>query len=147
MKQKTRKLGIQLKIMIPTILVLMLACVFMGGSSYVQIKNGMVELGVEQAEMAADMAVTVVDGDAIMNLQPGDEESAGYQKALKSLREIQTTCGIEFLYTLYTDGTTVYYGVDTDDTEDQCAIGEEFESSYEEMSSVFCRRKLRTGLY
>ena len=52
MKQKTRKLGIQLKIMIPTILVLILACVFMGGSSYVQINNGMVELGVEQAEMA-----------------------------------------------------------------------------------------------
>lgn len=137
MKQKTRKLGIQLKIMIPTILVLIVACVFMGGSSYVQINNGMVELGVEQAEMAADIAVTVVDGDAIMGLQPGDEDSAGYQKVLKSLREIQKTCGIEFLYTLYTDGTTVYYGVDTDDSEDQCAIGEEFESSYTEMASVF----------
>jgi len=137
MKQKTRKLGIQLKIMIPTILVLILACVFMGGSSYVQISNGMVELGVEQAEMAADIAVTVVDGDAVMGLQPGDEDSAAYQKVLKSLREIRETCGIEFLYTLYTDGSSVYYGVDTDDSEDQCAIGEEFESSYEEMAGVF----------
>jgi len=137
MKQKTRKFGIQFKIMIPTILVLILACVFMGGSSYVQINNGMVELGVEQAEMAADIAVTVVDGDAIMGLQPGDEDSVAYQRVLQSLREIQKTCGIEFLYTLYTDGSTVYYGVDTDDSEDQCAIGEEFESSYEEMAAVF----------
>ena len=137
MKQKTRKLGIQLKIMIPTIIVLILACVFMGGSSYVQISNGMVEVGVEQAKMAADIAVTVVDGDLLVGLQPGDEGSAAYQKTLESLRTIRETCGIEFLYTLYTDGETVYYGVDTDDSEDQCAIGDEFESSYEEMAGVF----------
>jgi len=137
MKQKTRKLGIRLKIMIPTVLVLIVACVFMGGSSYVQISNGMVEMGVEQAKMAADIAVTVVDGDLLENLQPGDEHSRAYQSVLESLRTVQETCGIEFLYTLYTDGETVYYGVDTDDSEDQCAIGEEFESSYEEMAGVF----------
>ena len=110
---------------------------FMGGSSYVQISNGMVEIGVEQAEMAADIAVAMVDGDKLVGLKPGDEGAANYQDVLTSLRSIQETCGIEFLYTLYTDGTTVYYGVDTDDSEDQCAIGEEFESSYEEMSGVF----------
>ncbi len=137
MKQKTRKLGIQLKIMIPTIIVLVLACVFIGGSSYVQMKNGMVEMGVEQAKMAADIAVTVVDGDLLVGLEPGDEKSRAYQSVLESLRKIQKTCGIEFLYTLYTDGETVYYGVDTDDSEDQCAIGDEFESSYEELAGVF----------
>lgn len=137
MKQKTRKMGIQLKIMLPTILVLMLACLFMGGSSYVQISNGMVEVGVEQAEMAAGIAVAMVDGDKLVGLKPGDEGTANYQDVLTSLRGIRETCGIEFLYTLYTDGTTVYYGVDTDDSEDQCAIGEEFESSYEELAGVF----------
>jgi len=136
-KQKTRKLGIQYKIMIPTILVLLVACIFMGGSSYVQISNGMVEVGVEQAEMAADVAVAVVDGDKLMELKPGDEDTAAYKQVLESLRNIRETCGIEFLYTLYTDGTTVYYGVDTDDSEEQCAIGDEFESSYEEMAGVF----------
>ncbi len=137
MKQKTRKMGIQLKIMLPTVLVLMLACLFMGGSSYVQISNGMVEVGVEQAEMAADIAVAMVDGDKLIGLEPGDEGTANYQAVLASLRSIQETCGIEFLYTLYTDGTKVYYGVDTDDSEEQCAIGEEFESSYAELAGVF----------
>ena len=137
MKQKTRKMGIQLKIMIPTIIVLIVACVFMGGSSYTQISNGMVEIGVEQAKMAADIAVTVVDGDLLVGLQPGDEKTRAYQSVLESLRTIQETCGIEYLYTLYTDGETVYYGVDTDDSEDQCAIGDEFESSYEELAGVF----------
>ena len=137
MKQKTRKMGIQLKIMIPTIIVLIVACVFMGGSSYTQISSGMVEIGVEQAKMAADIAVTVVDGDLLVGLQPGDENSRAYKSVLESLRTIQKTCGIEFLYTLYTDGETVYYGVDTDESEDQCAIGDEFESSYEELAGVF----------
>jgi len=137
MRQKTRKMGIQLKIMVPTIIVLIVACVFMGGSSYVQISNGMVEIGVEQAKMAADIAVTVVDGDLLMGMKPGDENSTAYKKTLESLRTVQQTCGIEFLYTLYTDGSTVYYGVDTDDSEDQCAIGDEFESSYEELAGVF----------
>ena len=72
MKQKTRKLGIQLKIMIPTVLVLIITCIFMGGSSYTQISSGMVEMGVEQAKMAADVAATVVDGDLLVGLQPGD---------------------------------------------------------------------------
>ena len=31
----------------------------------------------------------------------------------------------------------MYYGVDTDDSDEQCAIGDEFESSYEELASVF----------
>jgi len=97
----------------------------------------MVEIGVEQAKMAADIAVTVVDGDLLVGLQPGDEKTRAYQSVLESLRTIQETCGIEYLYTLYTDGETVYYGVDTDDSEDQCAIGDEFESSYEELAGVF----------
>ena len=137
MKQKTRKMGIKLKILIPTVLVILAACTFLGVNSYVQINNGMVAMGVEQAEMAATIAVLAVDGDKVAGLQPGEEGSANYETVLKNLRNIQETCGIKYLYTLYTDGVNVYYGVDTDDSEDQCAIGDVFESSYEELKGVF----------
>jgi len=137
MKQKTRKMGIKLKILIPTILVILATCVFLGINSYTQISNGMVAMGVEQAEISATIAAMAVDGDKVAGLQPGDEGTANYEAVLKNLRNIQKTCGIKYLYTLYTDGVNVYYGVDTDDSEDQCAIGEEFESSYEEMQGVF----------
>lgn len=137
MKRKTRKMGIKYKILIPTVLVVLLVCTVLGINSYNQISNGMIEMGVEQAEMSATIAAMAVDGDKVADLKPGDEGTADYEAVLNNLRNIQQTCGIAFLYTLYTDGETVYYGVDTDTSEAQCAIGEEFESSYEELKSVF----------
>lgn len=137
MKQKTRKMGIKYKILIPTVLVILLVCTVLGTNSYNQINSGMVAMGVEQAEMSATVAAMAVDGDKVAALRPGDEDTAEYQTVLNNLRSIQETCGIAYLYTLYTDGEAVYYGVDTDDSEDQCAIGEEFDSSYEELAGVF----------
>ena len=136
-KGKTRKMGIKYKILIPTIAVILLTCTFLGLNSYIQIKNGMVGMGVEQAKMAAAIAAREVDGDAVADLKPGDEDTKKYEDLLNNLRDIQKTCGIAFLYTLYTDGKTVLYGVDTDDSEDPCAIGEEFEVSYEDLKPVF----------
>ena len=137
MKQKTRKMGIKLKILIPVVLVIFVTCTSLGINSYAQISKGMVAMGVEQAEMSATIATMAVDGDKIVGLQPGDEGTANYEAVLKNLRNIQNTCGIKYLYTLYTDGINVYYGVDTDNSEEQCAIGDEFESSYEELRGVF----------
>lgn len=136
-KEKTRKMGIKFKILIPTIVVIVLTCTFLGLNSYIQIKNGMVGMGVEQAKMAAAIAAREVDGDAVADLKPGDEDTKKYEDLLNNLRDIQKTCGIAFLYTLYTDGETVFYGVDTDDSGNQCAIGEEFEVSYEDLKFVF----------
>ena len=136
-RQKTRGLGIKFKILLPTIVVILATCLVLGFNSYTQIKNGMVAMGVEQAEMASAIAVLAVDSDKVDGLMPGDEDTSEYQAVLKALRDVQETCGIAYLYTLYTDGSKVYYGIDTDKTIDQCAIGDEFESSYEELKGVF----------
>ena len=87
--------------------------------------------------MAANIAVSVADGDILSTLAPGCEDSEGYLSTLQSLRAVQKTCGIEFLYTLYAENGTVFYGVDTDDSEGQAAFGEVFEVSYEELADVF----------
>lgn len=137
MKQKTRRLNIRFKILIPTIAVLLITCAFLGINSYVQINNGMVEMGVEQAETASAVAAMTVDGDMVSTLQPGDEDTDTYQAILTELRNVQETCGIAFLYTLYTDGKKVYYSVDTDDTGNQNSIGTVFEASYNELKKVF----------
>lgn len=97
----------------------------------------MVAMGVEQAQIAAEIAASMVDGDAIAGLAPGDEGSDAYTQNIASLRNIKGTCGVAFLYTLSTDNTNVYYGIDTDETADQCAIGETFEVSYDELADVF----------
>ena len=136
-KQKTRKMGIKYKILIPTVIVIVLTCAILGANSYTELSNGMVAMGVGQAEQAATIAAMAVDGDKVAKLEPGDESTADYKAVLNNLRTIQETCGIAYLYTLYTDGQNVYYGVDTDNTIDQCAIGDVFESSYEELAGVF----------
>lgn len=46
-----------------------------------------------------------------------------------------------FLYTLSTDGQNVYYGIDTDTTEEKATIGETFECSYEELKPTFAGEK------
>lgn len=137
MKEKTRKAGIRAKILFPASILVLLVCVTLGVSSYRSINAGMVQMGVEEAEMAAKIAVSVADGDLVSKLTPGCEGSEEYQTLLTSLRAIQQEFGIAYLYTLYTDGSQVYYGVDTDTSELQAKVGNVFEKSYEEMAGTF----------
>lgn len=137
MKQKTRKMSIKVKILLPTMILVFAVCIGLGSLAYMSSKNGMTSMGVEEAEMAAKVAVSVTDSTLVEGLQPGCESTEEYQKVLESLREIQEDLGIEYLYTLYTDGSKVYYGVDADKTDIQSKVGDEFEESYEELESVF----------
>ncbi len=134
-KQKTRKMGIVLKILVSVATIILLICFVMGFNAYNLISNAMVEMGVEEADMAANAASMVADGDLIQNI--ADEKSTEYAVVEKKLSEVRETCGVAYLYTLYTDGINVYYGVDTDDTESRSAFGELFEVSYEELAGVF----------
>lgn len=137
MKRKVRKLSIQFKILLPMAALVILLSVILGMSAYSNIERGMVEQGVATAGLVAEVALDTVNGDVIANIGKGSESTEEYQKLLNDMRRIQEKCGIEFLYTLYTDGTTVYYGIDTDDTSSQALPGDVFEVSYEELAGVF----------
>lgn len=137
MNHKTRGLSIKLKIMIiANILVIcvisLLSVIFLR-----RLEDDMVYMGVEQARMAARMAVIQVNGDEVGQLMVGGEETQTYQELLQSLRSIKKDCNMKFIYTLYTDGQTVYYGVDTDESSRQNKIGQAYENSYAEVSEVF----------
>lgn len=60
-----------------------------------------------------------------------------YQSLLAVMRNMQKNFGIAYMYTLYTDGKQVYYGIDTDESSGQAHPGEVFETSYEELKEVF----------
>lgn len=137
MKQKTRKMSVRTKILLPASALIVVVCLILGVTSYLRIQEGLVDMGIEEADMAASVALKVIDGDMIRALEPGCEEGGGYRVLLSSMRDIQKSCGIAFLYTLYTDGSQVYYGVDTDETEGQSPVGEVFEVPYAELADVF----------
>lgn len=136
-KQKTRRMSIRVKILLPVSVLVILICVVIGVNSYLSIKKGMVEMGVEEARMAATIAGKIVDGDQLEQITAQDEGSTQYNALLAVMTDIRDECGIKYLYTLYTDGSQVYYGIDTDQTEDRAQFGEVFEVSYEELQDVF----------
>lgn len=137
MKQKTRKLKIKYKILIPAIVVVLVTCLLLGVSSYKQMNDGMIAMGMEQARTAAAVAKQSVDVSVVSSFSPGDENKTPYREALQALRNTQTTCHIAYLYVLYTDGTNVYYGMDTDTSSSQAKLGDLFEESYSYLKSVF----------
>lgn len=136
-KQKVRRLSILLKILLPASLLIILVCSILGFSSYRQLEKGLVAMGVEEAEMASSIAVKSIDGDLVAALTPGCEDTESYQTLLASMRNTQATCGIKFLYTLYEENQQIYYGIDTDTSENQGKVGDSFDASYEEFADAF----------
>lgn len=134
-KIRTRRLTIRAKILIPSIIIVVLVCGLMGYNSYMRFEKSMVRMGVEEADMAATIVVDSLDANLVSEVTVGSEGTQVYQNLQGDLRKKQKACGIAFLYTLYTDGKKVYYGVDSD--EDAEKVGDEFADSYAELESVF----------
>lgn len=135
-KQKVRRLSIMAKILLPANIVILAICVILGWTARRNINDGMVEMGVEEAKMAAKIAVNVVDGDVVAQLAPGCEQTEEYQTILSAMRNVQQNFGIAYLYTVYADGNQLLYGVDTDTSELQAEVGKPFEKSYEMLKGV-----------
>ena len=136
-RRKTRKLGIRLKILLPTTVAIVLMCAVMGMNSYQRTKEGLIAMGVEEAQMAAIISTKVIDADALAQISAEQKDSAEYNALLQSMRGVMQDCGIKYLYTLYTDGSQVYYGIDADNTGNANDFGAVFDSSYQELKSVF----------
>ena len=134
-KIRTRRLTIRAKILIPSIIIVVLVCGLMGYNSYTRFEKSMVRMGVEEADMAATIVADSLDAKLVYKVTVGSEGTQVYQNLQGDLRKKQKACGIAFLYTLYTDGKKVYYGVDSD--EDAAKVGDEFAESYAELESVF----------
>lgn len=136
-KRKTRGIGIRAKILLPTSMAIILLCAVMGFNSYQRTKEGLVEMGVEEAQMAAVISTRVIDAELVAQMSAETQNSEEVNALLQTMLELKQSCGIQYLYTLYTDGSRVYYGIDADNTDRKNAYGAVFESSYQELKSVF----------
>ncbi len=136
-KRKTRGIGIRTKIVIPTSIVIVVLCTIMGVNSYQRTKDGLVDMGVEEAQMAAVVSARVINADQLAGMTAEKKGSAEYNTLLESMLDIKEDCGIKYLYTLFTDGEKVYYGIDADDAENAQEFGAPFPDSYQELKPVF----------
>lgn len=137
-KQKVRKISIYWKLLVPVILVILMLCIFLSLFFYSTLKKEMVEMGQMQSQTVAALAAVNLDAEVVAQItEPGMEESDAYKTQQKVLTNVQKKGNVLYIYTLYTDGAKVYYGVDGDTTETACAIGTEFEASLSELMDVF----------
>ncbi|MDE7250110.1 MAG: methyl-accepting chemotaxis protein, partial [Lachnospiraceae bacterium] len=135
--RKTRGIGIRAKILFPTSVMIILLCVIMGLNSYLRTKEGLIAMGVEEAQMAAIISTKAIDVDQLAEISAGSDETETYNALFNSMCGIKDDCGIKYLYTLHTDKNNVYYGVDADTTASHHDFGAPFEVSYQELKSVF----------
>lgn len=135
-KQKTRRLSIRWKVLLPVCVIILLISVVLGMNSYLSISNGMIEMGVEEATMAANIAAANVDGDLLASVSAESVGNEDYNRLMDQMRQVRDLCGIRYLYSLNTDGSRVYYGIDTD-PDNPSAYGDEYDYSYERMRGVF----------
>lgn len=79
-KRKIRGLGIRAKILLPASAVIILLCTVMEVNSYKRTEEGLIEMGVEEAQMAATISTKVIDAKLVA------EMSAEKKKARNTMR-------------------------------------------------------------
>jgi len=137
-KRKVRFLSIRQKFMLIASVCIALVSFSIGGISYMTIQKQMLSMAAEKAEAIGEMSAKHIDINVLTKFKPGSERLTMYAGMRDLLIEYKELGGVKYMYTLYTDGTTVFYGVDAEkDAELREAIGNEFPVSYEELRTVF----------
>ncbi len=126
-KQKTRRLSIRNKVLIPVLFIILVICISLGLLSYKIANWAMINTGMEKSLLAASIASSMIDGDNIGQINGDSAGTDLYESELANLREIKETCGILYMYTIYEDGGKLYYGVDTDESETQLQPGDAYD--------------------
>lgn len=130
-------MSIRQKIIIPISFVLLIVCVLLGANGYRQVYYGMLEMGMEEAEVATDVAKSYVDGKIQDKFDSLYKDTQEYDTILKQLREVKKICGIKFLYIIYEENGKLFYAVDTDEDSDQALPGDSYNENYDELKTVF----------
>ena len=134
MNTKVKYLSVKHKILVPVVVLNILAFVSMGVWLSSTMKKNMIQIAAEQAQAAAQFAVQGIDADVLKTIRPGDEGTQAYEQIAEELNRARKNTSIKYVYTLTSDGKTVYYGVDADGEE---PVGEAFTESYEKLKPAF----------
>ncbi|MGN1156410.1 MAG: methyl-accepting chemotaxis protein, partial [Agathobacter sp.] len=137
MKQKVRKMSIRWKLILPVGVVIFIVCTLLSLFSAKNVEAQMLFMAKKQAQSVAEMTAISMDASKLASIKPGDENTEAYLSQKDVMITMQKRSGIKYIYTLYTDGETVYYGIDADTSEYSCPIGLEFEVEYDVLKSAF----------
>ena len=96
-KQKTRKMNIRMKILLPVLIIILVVSAGMGVMMYLTGQAAYVKAGVDQSHMAAKIATSMIKGSSIWNVHNGIGGQSLYESERQELRKIKSTCGILYM--------------------------------------------------
>lgn len=134
--KKTRIISIRFKLMLPVTAIMLIMALVLASMGSRAVRQGMSQLGGEEAVMAAKAAGNVVDGDELERLYESGGTGDSYERIRLAMDAVRRELGVLYMYTLYEDGGKIYYGIDTAEV-DACEYGSEFDATYEELADVF----------
>lgn len=133
-KNSARHMSIKWKILTPILLVNIIVCASLGTVLGSRMSTTTADLAAQQALIAARFAANVVDADAMKDLKVGDEHTDLYLQAVAKLNAAREQAGALYTYTLTTDGTDVFYALESEMEE---PIGSVFEEDYAALEEAF----------
>ena len=137
-RRKVRKFSIWVKFLIPVITVVLSVCVLLSWTSYMTLQKDMIRMAKNQTQTTASLTANVINSMEIEQIKPPMKESSAEYKAQQALLiSSQRKGNVLYMYTLYTDGEKVYYGVDANITINAAKLGQEYRRSYEQLKHVF----------
>jgi len=133
-------MSIKNKIIFPSVAISVLICVVTAVLFCNVMQKELVAIGAKDALYVARKAASDFDGGIVTTLAVGKEESAAYRRVTAAFEDAAEGAMVAAMHTIYTDGEKIYYGVST--SEERPSIGDEYECSYAELSSVFAGEEI-----
>lgn len=127
MSGKVRRMKLNWKISITTLLITCIVSIIVSAVSVRYTENYLLNISQSHAVSVAQIAADGIDADVIAEIMPGDEDTDNYNEILTQLQTYLLDEDVEYIYTMRMENGVLQFVVDAD-TEDGAAIGEEYES-------------------
>lgn len=132
MKQKTRKMNVKVKLMTASILTIIFVCGIMGrfmlNGYYILLD----QMGAEVSDKVASAIRNSIDGDVYKSFYTESIQTAEYENMLALLENTFEDCRLKYVYTLYQDGNSFYYGL----CPKQDGVSASFGDTYQEVDDI-----------
>lgn len=132
MKQKTRKMNVKVKLMTASILTIIFVCGIMGrfmlNGYYILLD----QMGAEVSDKVASAIRNSIDGDVYKSFYTESIQTAEYENMLALLENTFEDCRLKYVYTLYQDGNSFYYGL----CPKQDGVSASFGDAYQEVDDI-----------
>lgn len=133
-KMKTRKISLQNKIRLQTMLLSMLAIVLISAIALWTMERFLMERSKSHVKAIAEIAANMIDGEKHDSIQPGEEDGENYQEIYTILRKCLESDGVDYIYTMkYLNGKELQFVVDADASDEKAMIGDVYSETCDEM--------------